>query len=57
VNVGLIDTTLGAQTAAGGTKSSVWVISAGPNGQLETAYAQPITTAVLTGDDIGVRIQ
>ena len=57
VNVGLIDTTLGVQTGAGATKSSVWVISAGPNGQLETGYAQPITTAALVGDDIGVRIQ
>jgi prepilin-type N-terminal cleavage/methylation domain-containing protein len=57
VNVGLIDTTLGVQTTAGATKSSVWVISAGPNGQLETAYTQPITSAVLGGDDIGVRVQ
>lgn len=57
VNVNLIDTTLGTQTSAGVTKSAVWVISAGPNGQIETAYAQSITTAVTGGDDIGVRIQ
>ena len=57
VNVGLIDTTLGTQTTAGATKSAVWVISAGPNGQLETTYTQPMTTAVLGGDDIGIRIQ
>ena len=57
INVGLIDTTQGTQAAGGGTKSAVWIISAGPNGQIETAYTQPITTAVLTGDDIGVRVQ
>jgi prepilin-type N-terminal cleavage/methylation domain-containing protein len=57
VNVGLIDTTVGTQTSAGVTKSAVWVISAGANGQIETAYTQSITTAVAGGDDIGVRIQ
>jgi prepilin-type N-terminal cleavage/methylation domain-containing protein len=57
VNVGLIDTTIGTQTAAGATKSAVWVISAGPNGQIETPYGQPITTAATSGDDIAVRVQ
>jgi len=57
VNVGLIDTTAGTQTAAGTTKNAVWVISAGPNGQLETAYAQPLTSAVTGGDDIAIRVQ
>jgi prepilin-type N-terminal cleavage/methylation domain-containing protein len=57
INVGLIDATEGTQAAGGGTKSAVWVISAGPNGQIETPFAQPVTTAVLAGDDIGVRIQ
>ncbi len=57
VNVGLIDTTAGAETAAGGPKSAVWVISAGPNGQIETAYSQPITAAVVGGDDIAIRVQ
>jgi prepilin-type N-terminal cleavage/methylation domain-containing protein len=57
VNVGLIDTTVGTQTSAGVPKSAVWVISAGANGQMETVYAQPLTTAVAGGDDIGVRIQ
>jgi hypothetical protein len=33
------------------------VISAGANGRIETTYAQPITTAVAGGDDIGVRVQ
>ena len=57
VNVGLIDTTQGTQTAAGAIKSAVWVISAGPNGQIETAYTQAITTATASGDDLAVRVQ
>ena len=57
INVGLIDTTQGTQTAGGVTKSAVWVISAGANGIIETPYDQPMTTATLAGDDIGVRIQ
>ena len=57
VNIGLIDPTGGTQTASGATKSAVWVISAGPNGQIETAYSQPVTTALVGGDDIAVRLQ
>jgi prepilin-type N-terminal cleavage/methylation domain-containing protein len=57
VNVGLIDPTPGTQGADGATKSAVWVISAGPNGQIETPYAQPLTSAGTSGDDIAVRLQ
>jgi hypothetical protein len=57
INIGLIDTTQGTQTGAGATKSAVWVISAGPNGQIETTYTQPITTAVVGGDDLATRVQ
>lgn len=57
INVGLIDTSQGTQTSTGAIKNAVWVISAGANGQIETAYAQPITTAVAGGDDIAVRVQ
>lgn len=57
VNVGLLDASQGTQTIAGATKSAVWVISAGSNGQIETVYSQPITTAVSGGDDIAVRLQ
>lgn len=57
VNIGLIDPTSGTQTAAGATKSAVWVISAGPNGQIETPYSQPVTIALVAGDDIAVRVQ
>jgi prepilin-type N-terminal cleavage/methylation domain-containing protein len=58
VNVGVIDSTQGTLNAAGATKTAVWVISAGANGQIETPPTQTITAAVApTGDDIGVRIQ
>lgn len=57
VNIGLIDMTQGTQTSGGALKSAVWVISAGANGQIETAYTQPLTTATISGDDIGVRLQ
>lgn len=57
VNINLVDTTQGTQTALGATKSAVWVISAGANGTLDTAYTQPITTAATTGDDIASRVQ
>ena len=57
VNIGLLDTTQGTQTGAGVTKSAVWVISAGANGQLDTPHTQPITTALPSGDDIALRIQ
>jgi prepilin-type N-terminal cleavage/methylation domain-containing protein len=57
VNIAHIDTTQGTQAAGGGTKHAVWVISAGSNGQLETAHTQSITAAVASGDDIAVRIQ
>jgi len=57
VNTGLIDVTQVTQTSAGTTESAVWVISAGPNGQMETAYTQTIIAATQGGDDIAVRIQ
>ena len=57
VNIGLIEATQGTQAAGGGTKSAVWVITAGPNGTIETAYTQSMTIAVVGGDDIGIRLQ
>ncbi len=36
---------------------AVWVISAGPDGVIETPYRQPPATARLAGDDVGVRIK
>jgi hypothetical protein len=35
----------------------VWVLSPGPNGTLETPFAQAATTAALSGDDIAFRLQ
>ena len=57
VSVGLIDTAQGVQSSGGATKSAAWVITAGPNGTIDTAYAQPVTTALIAGDDLGTRIQ
>jgi len=58
VNSGAIDNTQGTLNSLGVTKTAVWVISAGANGQIETPPTQAITAAVApTGDDIGVRIQ
>lgn len=58
VNVALIDLSLGAATASGQPKMAVWVLSAGPNGILETPFAQSILSAVRPGgDDIGTRVQ
>lgn len=56
INIGLIDVSPGVQTTTG-LKSAVWVLSAGPNGVLETPFSRPVTSAVLVGDDIGIRIQ
>ncbi len=58
VNVGLLDASQGPQAASGTVKSAVWVISAGPNGILETPFNQSIaSTTVPGGDDIGARLQ
>jgi prepilin-type N-terminal cleavage/methylation domain-containing protein len=57
VNIGLIDTSPGAVMANGQPKLAVWVLSAGPNGTIETPFTQPLLTATLGGDDIGTRIQ
>ncbi len=34
-----------------------WVISAGPNGILETPLRQPLTSATILGDDVGIRLE
>jgi len=58
VNVALVDLSPGAATASGQAKMAVWVLSAGPNGIIETPFAQSILTAVRPGgDDIGTRVQ
>jgi hypothetical protein len=58
VNIGLIDPSPGSHTSTGEPKSAVWVLSAGPNGIIDTPFNQPLTPTVTTGgDDIGYRIQ
>ena len=58
VNVALIDLTPGVVTASGETKMAVWVLSAGPNGIIETPFAASILMAAQPGgDDIGTRVQ
>lgn len=57
VNIELLDTSASATTRGGGVKAAVWVLSAGPNGFIETTFAQSILAAALGGDDIGVRLQ
>jgi type II secretory pathway pseudopilin PulG len=39
------------------TNCAVYAISAGPNGQIETPFQQPLANAHLLGDDLAVRIQ
>ena len=58
VNVALVDLSPGAATMSGQAKMAVWVLSAGPNGIIETPFASSILTAVRPGgDDIGTRVQ
>jgi prepilin-type N-terminal cleavage/methylation domain-containing protein len=57
VNIGLADAEPGLQGKDGHVKNAVWVLTAGPNGVIETPHSLDILTAALRGDDIGVRIQ
>jgi len=57
VNIGLIDTSPGAVTLSGQAKLAVWVLSAGPNGTIETPFNLSILNAATLGDDLAVRIQ
>ena len=56
-NIKLVDPGPGVQDAAGNVKSAVFVLSAGPNGAIDTAHTQPVTTAAQAGDDVAVRLQ
>lgn len=38
-------------------RCAVFVISAGPNGVIETPFEQPVADAAVVGDDLAVRIQ
>lgn len=54
-NVGFLK---GTPPVAGRCRScAVFILSAGPNGLIETPFEQPITNANVFGDDLAVRIQ
>ena len=57
VNIELIDSSPSATGSDGRVKAVVCVLSAGPNGTIETAFRQSVLSAVLGGDDIWMRIQ
>lgn len=57
VNIGLVDTSPGAATLSGQPKLAVWVLSAGPNGTIETPYRLQILNAATAGDDLAFRVQ
>ena len=54
VNIGLLEETA---PAGSGDASAVWVLSAGPNGNVETAYRLPAHSASVGGDDVGARVR
>ena len=58
INVCFLDPSPGALDAKGQVKYSVWAISAGPNGIIETSFAQPVTSGgMIFGDDVATIIQ
>lgn len=57
VNVGAAEAPGTSPDTAGQPRHALWVISAGPNGLIETEFVQPRESAELRGDDIGVRIR
>lgn len=57
VNIGLIPSADAPPDEAGAAKYAVWVLSAGPDGIIQTPFRQLIADATLAGDDIGVRLQ
>lgn len=43
--------------ARGGGGAAIWILSAGPNGIIDTPFLQPANSAVAHGDDCAVRIR
>lgn len=54
VNIGVVGAD--GPAASGSRPFAVWILSAGPNGIVETPYRDPATSSVLGGDDIGAQI-
>ena len=55
VNIGALHAAMAAAAARTGT--AIWVMSAGPNGIIETPFVQNGERATLGGDDIGARVR
>jgi prepilin-type N-terminal cleavage/methylation domain-containing protein len=56
VNIRFLEASIGQLYSDGQVKLAVWVISAGPNGIIETPFAQPSASAEKFGDDIVEKI-
>ena len=54
VNIGALRTSDADEVSTG--SRVLWVLSAGPNGLIETPYAASVASAAVGGDDIGARI-
>ncbi len=55
VNIGVLQASEADEAST--EPRALWVLSAGPNGLIETAYAAPAVSVVVGGDDIGARIE
>ena len=54
VNIGVLQASEADEVST--EPRALWVLSAGPNGLVETPYAASAASAVVGGDDIGARI-
>ena len=54
VNIGVLRISDAAEAST--VKHALWVLSAGPNGVVETPFVAPAASAVVGGDDIAARI-
>ena len=57
VNIVFLEPGEGVVSRAGGPKRAVYMLSAGADGVIQTAFEQPVTEASLGGDDIVWRLQ
>lgn len=57
INIAYFDDSRHSTDDEGQIKRAVFILSAGPNGAVDTPWSQPVTTASARGDDITVRIQ
>jgi type II secretory pathway pseudopilin PulG len=57
INTGWLNAETSVADAQGNLRRAVFIVSAGPNGVIDTPFDQPISDATLMGDDVGIRIQ